>query len=82
MVQITEENAESQYSFATRMIRVLKCSMMLIFVLISLYSYWTANGKIEAPRLVVFALDPGNYFCSSNLHDHKKFERSKKPSLS
>ena len=47
MVQITEKNAESQYSAATRMIRVLKCSMMLIFGIIALYSYWTANGESD-----------------------------------
>ena len=49
MVPITEVNAESQYSAATRMIRVLKCSMMLIFGIISLYSYWTADGKSDLP---------------------------------
>lgn len=49
IVQITEENAESQYSFTSRMIQLLKCSMMLIFTLLALYSYWTANGKSETP---------------------------------
>ena len=48
-VQITEENAESQYSFATRMLRILKFSIMLIFSLIVLYSYWTAIGHTKAP---------------------------------
>lgn len=67
MVQITEENAESQYSSATRMIRLLKCSMMLIFCLIALYSYWTADGKSDAPGLVVLAFDSGHHFHSTNL---------------
>ena len=49
MVQITEGNAESQYSFATRMLRILKCSFMIIFSFIALYSYWTAIGHTEAP---------------------------------
>ena len=49
MVKITVENAESQYSSSTRMLRVIKCSIMLVFCLIALYSYWTAYGKTEAP---------------------------------
>lgn len=46
-VQITEENAESQYSSAIRMLRVLKGSIMLVFSIIVMYSYWTAKGKTE-----------------------------------
>lgn len=49
MVQITEENAEGQYSFATRMLRILKCSIMIIFCIIALYSYWTVIGNTEGP---------------------------------
>ena len=49
LVQITEENVESQYSIATRMLRILKCSIMIIFISIALYSYWTAIGHTQAP---------------------------------
>lgn len=48
-VQITEENAQKEYLFATRMMRVIKCSIMLVFSIVAIYSYWTAVAKTEMP---------------------------------
>lgn len=41
---ITEENAEKQYAFATRMLRVLKIALLIIFSLIILFTYLTSIG--------------------------------------
>ena len=48
-VQITEENVQRQYLFATMMLRVIKCSIMLVYSIIALYNYWAALGKTEIP---------------------------------
>jgi uncharacterized membrane protein len=44
-VEITEENAESQYRNAVRLIRVLKTVVLLIFSFISFKTIETATGK-------------------------------------
>lgn len=41
---ITEENAEKQYTFATRMLRILKISLLIIFSHIILFTYLTTIG--------------------------------------
>ena len=41
---ITEENAEKQYAIATRMLRVLKIALLIIFSHIILFTYFTTNG--------------------------------------
>ena len=48
-VKITAENAESQYLFATRMMRVVICSIMLIFSIIAFYSYRTGGVNEASP---------------------------------
>ena len=48
-VKITAKNAESQYSLATRMMRVVICSIMLIFSIIALYSFRTGGGNGASP---------------------------------
>ena len=49
MVQITEENTEQQYIFATRILRIVKCSIMLAFSIVALYTYWAALDKTDIP---------------------------------
>ncbi len=41
---ITEENAEKQYTIATRMLRILKISLLIIFSHIILFTYLTTIG--------------------------------------
>lgn len=78
MVQITEENAGSEYSIATRMLRILKCSIMIIFCIIALYSYWTANGDSETPgwwflpSILAIIFGPIIYFLIKNWKGQKK----------
>lgn len=42
MTKITEENAQKQYTIATRILRFLKLSIVVIFSLIILFTYLTA----------------------------------------
>jgi uncharacterized membrane protein len=44
MTKINEGNAEKQYAMATRMLRFLKLSILLIFSLIILFTYLTIIG--------------------------------------
>ena len=46
-VAITMENAERQYRLATRMIRVLSLSILVVFFLITLMTTLTAENKIN-----------------------------------
>ena len=41
---ITEDNAEKQYTIATRMLRVLKIALLIIFSHIILFTYLTSSG--------------------------------------
>jgi uncharacterized membrane protein len=41
---ITEDNAEKQYTIATRMLRVLKIALLIIFSYIILFTYLTTIG--------------------------------------
>ena len=41
---ITEENAEKQYAIATRMLRILKTAILIIFSHIILFTYFTTKG--------------------------------------
>ena len=41
---ITEDNAEKQYTIATRMLRILKISLLVIFSHIILFTYLTSSG--------------------------------------
>jgi uncharacterized membrane protein len=52
-VDITDENAEKQYINATRMIRVLKVSIVLIFTIDILFTYLTT---------IHFSNGPGSWF--------------------
>lgn len=42
--KITEDNAQKQYTIATRMLRFLKLAILVIFSLIILFTYLTAAG--------------------------------------
>jgi uncharacterized membrane protein len=44
LTKITEDNAEKQYTIATRMMRFLKLTILLIFSLVILFTYLTAIG--------------------------------------
>lgn len=44
MTQITEDNAQRQYTIATRMLRFLKLAILLIFSLIIIFTYLTTIG--------------------------------------
>ena len=44
MTKITEENAQYQYSLATRLLRFLKLAILLIFSLVILFTYLTTIG--------------------------------------
>jgi len=44
MTKITEDNAQKQYTIATRMLRFLKLTILLIFSLIILFTYLTTIG--------------------------------------
>jgi uncharacterized membrane protein len=44
MTKITEDNAQKQYTIATRMLRFLKLAILIIFSLIILFTYLTTTG--------------------------------------
>ena len=44
MTKISEDNAQKQYTIATRMLRFLKLAILLIFSLIILFTYLTTIG--------------------------------------
>jgi uncharacterized membrane protein len=44
MTKITEDNAQKQYTIATRMLRFLKLAILVIFSLIILFTYLTTIG--------------------------------------
>jgi uncharacterized membrane protein len=45
--KITEDNAERQYAIATKMLRLLKLAILIIFFLIFLFTYLTTIGIIN-----------------------------------
>lgn len=49
--RITAENAHSQYSMATRVLRFLKLSILLIFALIIIMIYLSATGVVNGLSL-------------------------------
>ena len=44
MTKITAQNAEKQYRIATRMMRILKLSVLVIFTLLILFTYLNSIG--------------------------------------
>jgi uncharacterized membrane protein len=44
MTEITKDNAQKQYTIATRMLRFLKLAILVIFSLIVLFTYLTTIG--------------------------------------
>ena len=67
-VTITEENAESHYSVATRMLRILKLVCVLVFFLIALFTWLitmnkvTSFGKWFLPFALSLVIIPVGYF--------------------
>ncbi|MFT3703946.1 MAG: DUF1648 domain-containing protein [Agriterribacter sp.] len=45
MVKITIDNAKTQYTIATRMMRLLKLSVLIIFSIILVYTFLIGTGK-------------------------------------
>ena len=60
--QITPENAFKQYQMATRMIRVLKLVLVIIFGLIALQSMRQANGETDGIGIWLLPLILGLIF--------------------
>jgi hypothetical protein len=67
-VKITEHNAEKQYSNATAMLRILKMSITLIFLLVVTGSYLAGSGRVSKlpaillPLLIFLAIAPTVYY--------------------
>lgn len=69
---ITEMNALTQYTYATKMIRYLKCAIVFIFFLIDLFTYLTAKGRTNGLgylflpfMLALFFIPTGYYIVKS-----------------
>lgn len=45
--KITEANAHRQYSIAVRMLRMLKVTLVFLFLAILLYTYLNVKGRVE-----------------------------------
>ena len=69
-VKLTEENIVKQYTIATRLIRVLKTSLVIIFSFTVLLTWCTANNKNAGlgiwflPLTTLFIFLPLGYFIS------------------
>ncbi len=67
-VTITEENAVKQYTIATKMIRALKTVILLVFIIIGLFSFFTAIqltdglGPWIIPFISLLLLSPTAYY--------------------
>lgn len=67
-VTITAENAEKQYSIATKMIRTLKIVILLVFIIIMTSSFLTATqvttglGAWALPIISILLLTPTVYY--------------------
>jgi len=46
-IKITEENAVAQYTYATRMLRILKIAVAVIFTIVIYFTYSTSLGKMK-----------------------------------
>lgn len=66
-VKITAENAVSQYTNATRMLRFLKLAIPMIFTAIIIYTYCSVKGKTGLaskwflPAILLFTIGPVFY---------------------
>ena len=67
-VTITQENTESQYTVATRMLRILKLVCVLVFFLIVLFTWLTTLGNVTGlgrwflPFALSLVIIPVGYF--------------------
>ncbi len=67
-VKITEQNAATQYHNARGMMRMLKLSIMMIFLLIVIASYFAGSGKVTKlpgfllPLIIVLAISPTIFY--------------------
>lgn len=67
-VKITAENAFTQYTAACRMMRILKLSIMLIFFIIMVCSYFAGSGAMSKlpvwllPVIILLAIGPVFYY--------------------
>ena len=48
---VNKENTEQQYKYATRMLRFLKLTIVIVFILIILLTYLTTNYGIKEPGI-------------------------------
>jgi uncharacterized membrane protein len=67
-VTITAENAPLQYAAAVRMMRLLNCCIMMIFLTIAVCSYLVGAGKLTRlpayliPLLILLAIAPTIFY--------------------
>jgi len=70
---ITEENAEQQYTYGTRMLRFLKLAVIINFTLINVFTYFTAIGKSNGlaawflPFMLGMIIIPVSFFIYKSL---------------
>jgi len=74
MTKITEENAKRQYTIATRMIRILKVSIVLIFLievlsaLLTTLGVFSGLGAWSLPLTILILAAPTIYFILKSLN--------------
>jgi hypothetical protein len=77
LIIITEENAERQYTIATRMLRYLKLAILVIFSIVILFSYQTSIGAKDGlgvwflPLVFILILLPTIIFLSQSFKKEK-----------
>lgn len=74
IVIITEENAAQQYIYATRMIRFLKISIVLIFNIVILSTYLSSVGFIKGLGLWFIPFIFGLTFIPTAYYIYKSFK--------
>lgn len=73
LTPITKENAEKQYTLATRMLRYLKAAVLLLFTTIIVFVYLNVKNIVNGigwwflPFTLLLMLGPAIYFISKSL---------------
>jgi uncharacterized membrane protein len=76
--QITEDNAETQYRQSTRLLRLLRLNVMMIFLLVLICSYLAGAGRLPRlpgfilPLILVLAMGPVFFYLAKSLGTSKK----------
>lgn len=78
LTKITAENAQQQYTIATRMLRFIKLGILLLFTLIILFTYLTSIGVANGlggwfiPLILVLMLGPTIFLVIQSLKSGNK----------